>query len=936
MLVIGAMLVLTACSQSQTPFADESLDEAYRTYERLTNPAEQLGERPEGSLLELTEFYLRTYQLSGSLPRVFQTTQILDRNGELLAELFEEGRRTWIPLSRISPHLIDATIATEDSSFYSNDGIDTRRFVGAALQNAEAQEVISGASTITMQLARNLFLPPSERFDQSVERKLLEIELAQELTKLLTKDEILEIYFNLLNYGHQSYGPEAASQLYFGKSAADLSPAEATLLAGIPQQPANYDLFLNFGAARDRQRIVLDLMVRHEYLSSSEADQIFAGSVELSPLPQPQPVLAPHFVNLVLDEVEQTMEQRLSPAPDERVDVRRSGLRIVTTLDLGLQRLAEKSVADGVARLSPRYGMSNGALVALMPSTGEILAMVGSADFFDNEIDGQVNVALSPRQPGSAIKPILYAAALEEGLISPASILWDLPVEYIFSSEQVYSPRNYDGRFRGPVSARAALANSYNVPAVKLIHTLGGDRMLEMSRSLGIDSLNQDASAYGLSLSLGAGEVTLLELTNAYRSFAGGGIYSQPLAVQQVTNIEGVTEASNRIMPVLAMSDATAFLITDILSDNQARTPAFGTNSGLRLSQPAAAKTGTTTDWRDNWTVGFTRYLVAGVWTGNNDGRPMRGSSGAAGAAPIWNAFMQDVLANPQFLTLLGAPQRDEGWNFEIPPSVQRVDECPPRVTCREGGEYFSQDWLAGQTEGRPLVDSLVYRATVPTHRTRQGASRWSSYCDPAGDSTLLADFEVRELLRLSGWVGMGPFGFSLDPESERTTMISSSDLAAEIADGSVVYYYPDSELEKYRLLAWSLGNRIPVYLGRCEGLNYYTVVPGDTWSSLARRVGLKMNELRAANPQAVRSNGYLQPGDRILLPAGIPLRTRDGSRFHIVEAGDSWSKIAAQYELPFRLLVAANPDLVRPDYLLRLGDRLMIPENVAIAETIQ
>ncbi len=657
------------------------------------------GPRPAPDPVTAVEAYLQMYQ-PGPLPRLFQTTRIYDRHGALLAEVFGEGRRTWVRLDQISRHLIHATIATEDASYYTNSGIDPARIAGAVWQNLGGGQIVSGASTITMQLARNLFLGPDQRYDQSLDRKILEVGLAQDLTKLYSKDELLEMYLNLLNYGHRAYGPEAAAQVYFGKSAADLDLAEATLLAGIPQQPANLDLFRNWDGAKKRQRVVLDLMVRHGYLTPEGADAVFAEQVKLNANPDQNAVRAPHFVQYVID----MLDSRLGSGY-----TRRAGLNIITTLDLPMQELAQKTVAQKVSELLPQYGLSNAALVALKPGNGELLAMVGSADFANAAIDGQVNVAVSLRQPGSSIKPLLYAIAFNNDVISPASVLWDTPVTYNLPTGKTYSPVNYDRLFHGPVSVRTALDNSYNVPAVKLLNRVGIDHMVQGARAMGLRNLPPDSSHYGLSLALGGDEVRLLDLTAAYHTIANRGQYVPPKFILSMTDNRGQAMQDDQPQPVQVISQAAAFLVTDILSDDAARAPTFKTGGVLTLSRPAAAKTGTTDDWRDNWTVGFTRYLVAGVWAGNTDGHPTNHSSGIMGAAPIWHAFMQGVLADPNLLQLLDAPQDQEAWMFRPPPTVERLNQCPPRLTCRAGGEYFSRSWLQMMGKAGPLADSVVY-----------------------------------------------------------------------------------------------------------------------------------------------------------------------------------------------------------------------------------
>lgn len=696
------------------------------------NNSDLAGPRPAPDPVTAVEAYLQMYQ-PGPLPRLFQTTRIHDRSGVLLAEVYDEGRRTWVKLDQISRHLVNATIATEDSSYYTNSGVDPIRIVGALWQNFDDGQITSGASTITMQLARNLFLGMEQRYDQSLDRKILEVGLAQELTRLYSKDELLEMYLNMLNYGHLTYGPEAAAQVYFGKRAIDLTLSEATLLAGIPQQPANLDLFVNMEGAKERQRVVLDLMVRHGYLTPQGADAVYAQPVNLNLDPDLNPGRAPHFVQYVID----TLDSRLGEGY-----TRRAGLNIISTLDLRMQDVAQRIVAQKVSELQPQFDLNNGALVALKPGSAEILVMVGSADFTNEAIDGQVNVATSLRQPGSAIKPLVYAMALNDNLISPASLLWDTPATYNIGNGQTYSPLNYDRNFHGPVSVRTALANSYNVPAIKLLDILGVERMVEGARAMGLQSLVPDPNRYGLSLTLGGGDVQLLDLVTAYHTIANGGQYVPPKFILSMTDNRGQPMQEQSPPPVPVISDAAAFLVTDILSDDAARAPTFAPNGALTLSRPAAAKTGTTDDWRDNWTMGFTRYLVAGVWAGNTDGHPTIDSSGVMGAAPIWHTFMEEVLADPQFLQLLEAPEDDEAWSWQPPASVQLLADCPPYLRCHPEGEYFSNSWLEMMGNAGPLADSVVYcgndavlklpnMARVPADLTRNEENQNQNVNDP-------------------------------------------------------------------------------------------------------------------------------------------------------------------------------------------------------------
>jgi penicillin-binding protein 1C len=751
--------------------------------------------------VDSVEAYLQRYQ-PGPEPRLFQTTRVVDRHGTLLAELWDEGRRTWVSLDQISPHLLDATIATEDATFYVNPGIDPARIAGAALQNAQEGQVVSGASTITMQLARNLFLGPDTRYDQTVDRKMLEAGLAQELTTLFSKDELLEMYLNMLNYGHLAYGPEAAAQTYLHKPAAELTLAEATLLAGLPQQPANLDPFRNFEAAKERQQVVLSLMVRHGYLTQAQADTAFAEQLTLNTAPDHTRPLAPHFVQAVEELLAQHLDGQ-SP--------RRAGLLITTTLDLPMQTTAEAIVAQKVEQLRPQHDLGNAALVALHPHNGDILAMVGSADFDDPEIDGQVNIAVSPRQPGSAIKPILYATAFDANLISPATVLWDVPVTYTIGPGDTYTPVNYDEAFHGPVTARTALASSYNVATVKLLDAVSVPRMLDRARAMGLHSLEQDAGWYGLSLTLGGGEVTLLDLTSAFASLANGGYYVNPELVLAVQDAQGrPVKLDQPPEAVQVISPEAAFLTTDILSDNAARTPAFGANSPLLLSRPAAAKTGTTSDFRDNWTVGFTRFLVAGVWAGNSDGTPMRNTSGLTGAAPIWHDFMEAVLADQAPLDGLAAPEDGEAWRFLPPPGVLQMTDpigeiglnCPPGVTCRQGGEFFSLSWLEAAGPPGPLADSVRLAPAAPVYVDHgDGVAQWQAYCqvEPALWRPLLA---LPEFLGLAAQGGPGPEdagGIAGQPSQEVSTEAG--------------------RLARLHAVAWSLRHPTAVNLGPCDQL---------------------------------------------------------------------------------------------------------------------
>ncbi|HLF27585.1 MAG TPA: PBP1A family penicillin-binding protein [Anaerolineae bacterium] len=597
------------------------------------------------------------------------STKILDRNGRLLYEIIDPhwGKHTPVPLDAIPPYCRQATIATEDANFYTNPGVDFVGIVRAVWINLEGGETLSGGSTITQQLARNLLLSPEERSQRTLTRKLRESILAWRMAGQFGKDDILALYLNEVYYGNLAYGIEAAAQAYFGAPVGQLDLAQCALLAGLPQAPATYDPLANLPAAKERQAVVLDLMVKAGYIEAEQAE--LARAENLNFAATPFPIEAPHFVAFVTT----WLEDRYGLEA-----IYTQGLIVTTTLDLNWQHAAEsiagrrlQELQDGSALSLPKGSLgkhvNNAALVALDPNTGEIRAMLGSPDYFNAQIDGAVNAVLAHRQPGSSIKPITYAAAFDPAQpdpLTPASMILDVRTSFPTREGDPYAPRNYDLQFHGPVSAREALASSYNIPAVKVLQRVGLDRMIGLARSLGIGTFG-DSSRYGLSLTLGGGEVRLIDLVSAYGAFANGGQRVTPAAVRQVTTAAG--ETLYNVQPQLgeqALDPRVAYLISHILSDNGARASAFGEFSVLRLTRPAAVKTGTTTDWRDNWTVGYTPDVVVGVWVGNADNQPMERVSGVAGAGPIWRDFMEAVLK--------GKPVN----RFERPDGLVDLDVC--------------------------------------------------------------------------------------------------------------------------------------------------------------------------------------------------------------------------------------------------------------------
>lgn len=526
---------------------------------------------------------------------------LLDRQGRPLREAGSEGRR--VSLEQVSPYLVQATLAAEDHRFYGHWGVDLSATAGAALGNLRAGRVVSGGSTLTQQVVTNLC-----GRSPGWGGKALEGLRALKLETMLGKAEILEIYLGLVPYGNNTRGIESAARFYFGRPAAALSLAQAALLAGLPNGPTLYDPLRQPERAIQRQRWILQRMVKLGMIEDEAYQRALSEPLEVRA--HPEQFSAPHFCELVL----QANKAALA-----------SSLR--TSLDGPLQDEVQRLVRAQVGAMRQR-GMNGAAAVVLDNASGEVRALVGSPDFFDADNAGQVNLATSLRQPGSALKPFTYGLALERGM-SPASILLDEEVRYATGAGE-FVPSNYDGRFHGPVRLRTALASSYNVPAVRLTHELGVESLLDRLRLAGLTSLDRPAQHYGLSLTLGSGEVTLLQLCNSYRALARGGRYSP---VRWWPSAEEVPEV--QIFP-----PRVAFLLTDILSDPAARAPAFGHDSVLSLPFPCAVKTGTSRAYRDNWTLGFTTEYTVGVWAGNTGGQAMRDVSGVAGAGPLFREVM--------------------------------------------------------------------------------------------------------------------------------------------------------------------------------------------------------------------------------------------------------------------------------------------------------
>jgi penicillin-binding protein 1C len=571
-------------------------------------------------------------------------TKIYDRNDKLLFDIFVDQNRSPVPLSDIPKYVQQATISIEDKTFYTHSGINPIGGLLRALAASILHHQLQGGSTITQQLVKSALLSP----DRTISRKIKEFILAPTVEILYPKDKILEMYLNTVPYGGTAWGIETASEKYFGKSIKQVTLAEAALLAGLPQAPT---LYSPFGAhpeyAKERQREVLKRMVEDKYISQKQSDEAFAEPLAYK---QETGIQAPHFVMYVKEQLVNTYGEAV---------VERGGLKVVTTLDLDLQNYAQATVAAEVEKLK-YMNVSNGATLVTHPSTGEILAMVGSTNYFATP-SGTFNVTTGLRQPGSSIKPINYAIGIERHIVTPATMFLDIPTCFANQGGQpAYCPRNYDGKFRGPVQLRFALGNSLNIPAVKMLYLNTVQDMVASASAFGLNTVT-DSTKYGLSLTLGGAEVHMTDMAEAFSVFANGGQRHDLVSILKVTDKNGKvlqeykdpnlgkTVPSQLLQTgTRAVSPETAFLISHILLDNNARQDDFGPNSALVVPGHAVSvKTGTTNDLRDNWTIGYTpQYLVA-TWVGNNDNSPMNSAlvSGITGAAPIWNKLMQHVLA---------------------------------------------------------------------------------------------------------------------------------------------------------------------------------------------------------------------------------------------------------------------------------------------------
>jgi len=635
------------------------------------------------------------------------STKLFDRNGKLIYEIFLDKRRTPIKIDEIPGYIKTSTIAIEDKDFYKHFGFSTTGIIRAAYSTVFKQK-LQGGSTLTQQLVKNVLLTP----ERTLRRKIREFVLTLVVEAIYSKDQILEMYLNQIPYGSTAYGIEAAAELYFGKSAKDLSLGEAALLSGLPQAPTRYS---PFGAhpenAEGRREVVLGRMVEDGYISQEEAEEAKKQELKYAEVTAPK---APHFALWV--------KEQLADKYGEAV-VEQGGLRVTTTLDLDLQDIAQEAVATEVAKLK-KQNVKNGAAIVTRPKTGEVLALVGSKDYFAQDEDGKFNVIASgKRQPGSSIKPLNYALALRDGEITAATPLADVPTCFSVIGQPLYCPVNYDGSFHGAIQTRFALGNSYNIPAVRVVALNGVNDFIHFANQMGISTFT-DPKNYGLSITLGGGEVIPYDMAIAFGVFANQGIKVPLISILKVEDWRGkVLEETNleEIEGDRVLSPEVSFLISHILHDNNARSQAFGEGSFLNVRghPEVSVKTGTTNDRRDNWTIGYTAHAVVVSWVGNNDNSEMSGAvSGVSGASPIWNRIIREALDKAEE----GAySQEDEGHAWpKQPEGIAGATVCsttgtlpsdPANPGCPTRFEYFLKSFVGAKTEAGSK-DVLLDKAT--------------------------------------------------------------------------------------------------------------------------------------------------------------------------------------------------------------------------------
>jgi len=613
-----------------------------------------------------------------------QSSQILDKNGNLLYEMYSEKRRTAVILNDIPDSLKKATLAIEDVNFYKHNGFDMKGIL-RGLYRTVFQKRLQGGSTLTQQLVKNALLTQ----ERTISRKVKEAILTVTTEVLYSKDQILEMYFNQTPYGGMLWGVEAASKGIFNKSVKDLNLAESALIAGLPASPTKYNPFTHPETAKARQEMVLTAMEKVGYISKEEMEK--AKAEKLNYYLNKTGILAPHFVFYVKEILDESYDNK---------KLMEGGLKITTSLDLNIQKMVEEKVASEVASLK-KYNVTNGAAMVTDPQTGQILAMVGSIDYFSNEIDGKYNVTTALRQPGSSIKPFNYAVGLELGNITAASIEADVPTCFGVENQKPYCPTNYGNHYYGLQTIRNSLANSLNIGAVKVLKLNGLETFVASASAMGLTTLD-NPSNYGLSLTLGGGEVLMNDMMTAYGVLANMGIKQEKTPILKIVDRNGKTLEENKDNPgKRILSVETSYLIQQILSDDGARSMVFGRGSFLNIKNhpEVAVKTGTTNDLRDNWTFGYTSDYVVGTWVGNNNNSKMNGVvSGTTGAAPMWSKIMTEVLKDKPVKKPV-KPVDIVGMNV-----CNLTGMAVPEEGCESHFEYFKKDFLPQKTVFRQSV----------------------------------------------------------------------------------------------------------------------------------------------------------------------------------------------------------------------------------------
>ena len=654
--------------------------------------------------------------------KMIQSTKIYDRTGEiLLYDVHKDKKRTIISFEEIGRNIKNATVAIEDAEFYEHKGIKPKAILRAILVNLGAGKFSQGGSTITQQVVKNAILTPEKK----ISRKLKEWVFSIKLEREMTKESILTLYLNETPYGGNVYGIEEASKMFFGKSAKDLTLTESAYLAALPQAPT---FFSPYGNNRDRlderKNLVLKRMLELNFIK--EEEYLNALSEEIVFLAQEtRGIKAPHFVIFIREYLERTYGQKI---------IEEGGLKVITTLDYDLQQKAEEILNEYALGNTEKFNATNAGLIAIDPKTGEILTMVGSRDYFDEEIDGNFNITIAHRQPGSAFKPFVYATAFSKGY-TPETVVFDLetefqstctpegePINSEVNPDDCYMPENYDGVFRGPVSLRNALAQSINVPAIKTLYLAGLRDSLETARDMGIQGLS-NINQYGLTLVLGGGEVSLLDITSAYSVFANDGIRNPYTGILKIEDSKGGTMENFTPRGERVIEKEVALQISDILSDEEARSPAFGHRSYLYFEgKDVAAKTGTTNDYRDAWIVGYSPSIVVGTWAGNNDNSAMEKKVAGFIVAPMWNAFMKEAL-NKYPREYFEKPQKEN--NTEIKPILRGL---------WEGGEQYFIDKISGKLATEYTPKEMIEEKVVTNIHS---ILYWVDKNNPLGDQPI-------------------------------------------------------------------------------------------------------------------------------------------------------------------------------------------------------